>query len=272
MPPVSRPASASDLYGLALEQFTDERNALARRLRQEGDREQAAEVAKLRKPTVAAWAVNQLVRTQKREFDALLKAGDALQKAQAGLLGGNVDPAALRKAADAERGARERLTAKARGLLSSEGHELQPAKLEQVSDTLHAAAIDEQSRAQVRDGCLVRELRHAGLGALGEGTGTVGAAAPRRRAADGRAAKQNSAHGAEVAQRQAAQRKAARTAEAAARRGLARAERGLRAAQERHERASSARREAEQALATASELAERARSEHQRAQRAVEEL
>ena len=202
MPPVSRPASASDLYGLPLERFTEERNALARRLRQEGDREQGAEVAKLRKPTVAAWAVNQLVRTQKREFDALLKAGDALQKAQAGLLGGDVDPAALRKAADAERGARERLTAKARGLLSSEGHELQPAKLEQVSDTLHAAAIEEQSRAQVRDGCLVRELRHVGLGALGEGAATLRASAPRRRGADGRAAEQKSGRDAEVATEQ----------------------------------------------------------------------
>lgn len=260
-----------DLYGLPLEQFTAERNALAKRLRQQGDRERAAEVAKLRKPSVAAWAVNQLVRTQKREFDALLKAGDALQQAQAGLLGGDVDPAELREAAEAERGARERLTAKARGLLSAEGHELQPAKLEQVSDTLHAAAIDEQSRAQVRDRCLVRELRHAGLGAPGEGAGTVGARAPRRRGADRQAAKPKSAADAEIAKREAARRKAARAAEAAARRDLGSAERGVRAAAERQERASRALRDAEQALATARELAERARSEHERAQRALEQ-
>jgi len=136
----------SHLYGLPLERFTDERNALAKRLRQDGRREEGAEVAKLRKPSVAAWAVNQLVRTQKRDVDALLAAGDALQKAQDDVLGGRADAGALRRAADAERAALDALTAAARGLLSSEGHELAPAKLEQVSETLHAAAIDEQAR------------------------------------------------------------------------------------------------------------------------------
>ena len=65
-----------DLYGLPLDRFTDERNALAKRLRQEGRRDEAAGVSKLRKPSLAAWAVNQLVRTQKREVSGLFKAGD----------------------------------------------------------------------------------------------------------------------------------------------------------------------------------------------------
>jgi hypothetical protein len=258
-----------DLYGLPLERFTDERNALARRLRQEGEREQAAEVAKLRKPTVAAWAVNQLVRTQKRDFNALLKAGDALQRAQAALLSGKGDPAALRDAADAERTARDGLTAKARGLLSTEGHELQPAKLEQVSDTLQAAAIDDQARAEVGEGCLVRELRHAGLGAFGVGVGaaaTSGSRGPsRRRAADQPDVKVKTAERAD-------ELKAARAAETAAGRQLERAQRQLRVAEERHERIASELRDAEQALDTASELADEAEREHQRAERALEEL
>ena len=104
------------LYGLPLERFTAERNALAKQLRQEGERDRAAEVAKLQKPSVAAWAVNQLVRTQQRDVTALFKAGDALQKAQADVLAGRGDAGSLRTAADAERAALDGLTAKARGL------------------------------------------------------------------------------------------------------------------------------------------------------------
>ena len=54
-----------ELYGLPLDRFVAERAALAKSLRSEGQREQADQVAKRRKPSVAAWAVNQLVRTQR---------------------------------------------------------------------------------------------------------------------------------------------------------------------------------------------------------------
>ena len=60
-----------ELYGLPLDRFTPERNALARELRNLGERERGAEVAALRKPSVAAWAVNQLARTQKRSIGEL---------------------------------------------------------------------------------------------------------------------------------------------------------------------------------------------------------
>jgi len=153
-----------DLYGLPLERFTDERNALARELRRAGRADEASEVAGLRKPSLAAWAVNQLVRTQRRQVAALFKAGDALQDAHSKLLAGRGDSAKLRKAADAERAAVARLTEKARGLLSADGHELNAARLEQVSETLHAAALDDHARNQVQDGCVTRELRHVGLG------------------------------------------------------------------------------------------------------------
>ena len=47
---------ARDLYGLPLERFVPERTALGKALRSEGKREEAAAVAKLVKPSVAAWA------------------------------------------------------------------------------------------------------------------------------------------------------------------------------------------------------------------------
>jgi hypothetical protein len=245
----------SDLYGLPLERFTPERNALATQLRQEGRRDQAAEVARLRKPSLAAWAVNQLVRTQKREVGVLFKAGDALQKAQADVLAGEGDAASLRKAADAERAALDKLAGKARGLLSSEGHALAQTKLEQVSETLHAAAIDEEARQQVREGCLERELRHVGLGSLGAAD-----AGSRRREAPRRAR-----------DRVAERRKAARQAEAAARRAAELADRTLRSAQQRRDSAAAQLEDAEQRLGAALKAADEAARLHDQAQAALDE-
>ena len=221
-----------DLYGLPLDRFVAERGALAKSLRADGKRDEAAEVAKLRKPSVAAWAVNQLVRTQSREVKALFKAGDQLQRAQADLLAGKGDAGKLRAAAEREREAVDELTEAARGLLSSEGHELAQATLDRVSDTLHAAALDEDARGAVQDGCVVRELRHVGLGAFGE----LAAAPP--------APKQDEA-----------KRKAAEKAEAERRRIIERANRAVETAQARRDRAADALREAEDALARARQSA-----------------
>ncbi len=173
-----------ELYGLPLERFTEERNALVKGLRKGGRREEATEVSNLRKPSVAAWAVNQLVRTQRRDVASLFEAGDALREAQSQLLSGRGEADALRDAVEAERVAVDQLTQRARGLLSSEGHELTVATLQRVSETLNAAALDEDLRAQVSDGCLVRELHHVGLGRLVPSRpGARGKSASKKRAA-----------------------------------------------------------------------------------------
>ena len=70
---------ADRLYGLPLDEFTRERDALARRLRGEGERDGAAEVAALRKPVLAAWVVNQLARRRKAEMRELLQAAKAVK-------------------------------------------------------------------------------------------------------------------------------------------------------------------------------------------------
>jgi hypothetical protein len=251
----------SDLYSLPLEQFTGQRNELAKALRREGRRDEAATVSKLRKPSAAAWAVNQLVRTQRREVGSLFEAGDALQKAQSDLLAGQTQPGALRDAVDAERTAVDELTEKARGLLSSDGHELTQATLERVSETLHAAALDADARAAVSDGRLERELRHVGLGALEAGP------APRRRP---RARKAGA--GSRERDQKADQVKAARRAEAEARDQWERATATLREAEKRRERAAGELREAEQAVREARRREVQAAREHQRAKRGLDRL
>ena len=85
-------AAADDtarLYGLPLDEFTAERDALAKRLRADGERDEAALVKKLRKPSVPAWAVNQAVRKDKRAAKALLRAGECLANAQEAMLSGS---------------------------------------------------------------------------------------------------------------------------------------------------------------------------------------
>jgi hypothetical protein len=250
-----------DLYGLPLEQFTERRNVLAKELRREGRRDEAAAVSKLRKPSVAAWAVNQLIRTQRRDIETLFSAGDALQQAQADLLAKRGDAAVLRRAVETERDAIRTLAEKARGLLDSDGHELTTTRLEQVTETLHAAALDGEARARVSDGCLDRELRHVGLGAF-DAT-SPGPRTPRKRDA-GRESASRQRHGAEL--------KAARQAEAAARRKLERAEREQQAAERRRERAEVELRDAEQALLAARELAAEAESELGEARRRLDDL
>ena len=194
---------ADDLYGLPLDQFVAERSALAKALRKDKQRDEATAVAGLRKPSVAAWAVNQLVRTQKKATKELFAAGDALRSAQEDLLAGKGDGRKLRAANEREREARNALTDLARGLLSADGHEPSDAVIERVGDTLHAAALDEGAREQVRDGRLERELRHAALG-LGE---DVFAATPAPRARPAAPASGNKAKAADAGESKPAERK-----------------------------------------------------------------
>jgi hypothetical protein len=238
------PSDADELYGLAFDEFIPARNALARELRGAGRREEAGEVAALRKPSVAAWAVNQLVRTQRRAFDELLAAGDALRAAHDDVLAGRGDSGALRDAVARERDAVAALTGLARGLLTSEGHELSPTIIERVSDTLHAAALEDDARASVREGRLERELRHVGLGMA---PGAVRARVRSRQPKP--AAKPEPPRD--------------RAAEREARRRLERATRAVATARERRDKAAAALDEAEDALSAA----ERERADAERALR-----
>jgi hypothetical protein len=177
---------ADDLYGLPLDAFVPERDALAKRLRADGRRGAADEIKALRKPSVAAWAVDQVVRTQPKEARALWQAGDALIAAQEALLAGTGDAAALRTAVEDERAAVDGLLEAARGLLTGEGRDLGETTIERVRETLHAGAIDAEARADVAAGRAVRERAHAGLGPFGAAPEAAPAA---RRSSGGGAAR-----------------------------------------------------------------------------------
>jgi hypothetical protein len=158
------PQEAVDrLYGLALGAFVPERDAMAKELRGAGRREEATAVKALAKPTVAAWAVNQAVRSQGKAASALWKAGDALAATQEAVLGGKGSGTDLRAAAEDERLAVEALVDAARGLLTTSGGDLSEATIERVRETLHAAAIDPDARDEVAAGHATRERAPRGL-------------------------------------------------------------------------------------------------------------
>jgi hypothetical protein len=162
---VDLPKDADRLYELPLEDFVGERDALARDLRDAGDRDAAATVKKLHKPSRAAWAVNQLVRSQPKARQALVEAAEASQSAASRL----PDPEAaddLRLAASAGRRAVSELMSAARGLVSKDGKSLGEGPLRGVEDTLHAALADPEIRAEVAEGRLTRERQTVGFPGL----------------------------------------------------------------------------------------------------------
>ena len=161
-----------DLYGAPLEEFVPRRDALAKALKAGGDKEGAAAVKKLPKPTRAAWAVNRLVREQPAEVRALLDAGEALEGAQQQLLKG-ADREVLRGAADAARRLVEALAAEA----DADG-----ATQDKVRATLHAATVDGDVREEIaararREGARGGRVRRAGGDRAAAGRGGAGARA-----------------------------------------------------------------------------------------------
>lgn len=167
----------AELYGLDPKDFVPARNDLARRLRKAGDRGAAAEVAKLRRPSPAAWAVNQLARRHRSEVEELVRLGEALRAAQDGALSG-ARPGDLRQAGRARRDAVSRLAATAEAFLEERGGGA-GVHAREVAATLEAASLDAEAATAVLAGRLSEELRPpSGFGAF-DPSDTVAPPAPR---------------------------------------------------------------------------------------------
>jgi len=153
------------LYALPLEEFTAERDELAKRLRTNGDRDAATAVKALKKPSVAAWAVNQVRRDRPDDVRRLLEITEELHRVYAGLSSAGARER-LGDAADMQRDLIRSLVRCAEQLLEAGGHSANEQTLGKVADTLRAAALDDELREQVAVGRVVKEERAAGLGPL----------------------------------------------------------------------------------------------------------
>jgi hypothetical protein len=78
---------ADELYGLTPEEFTPARNARAKEAKAGGDKDLAAQITALRKPSVLAWLANALARQRPDEVGSMLDLGEALREASATLSG-----------------------------------------------------------------------------------------------------------------------------------------------------------------------------------------
>ncbi len=149
-------AAAADLdrlYALPLDRFTDERNALARSLREEGKRDEAEAVKQLRKPSLAVWTANRLARGRPDDARVLVRAAERLAR-------GETD-------ADADfRSALDALAGAAPAVLEEAGRRPTGSLLDSVASTLRAAAADADARADLLKGRLTREPEATGFEAM----------------------------------------------------------------------------------------------------------
>src|SRR4051812_35048981 len=152
---------ADELYGSALAEFTARRNDRAKEVRAAGDRELAALVGKLPKPSVAAWAANLLVRERADQIGDVLSLGAMLREAQEDL-----DPDALRTLTRQRRQLVAALGREAARVASSRGQQLSAAAVEEVEQTLQAAMTDPAAADALRTGRLVRSLTGTGVEAV----------------------------------------------------------------------------------------------------------
>ncbi len=148
-------AVADELYGLPLPEFTPARDA---RVKEFKGTPLAAEVKALRKPSLAAWVVNLLVRREAAQVDQVLSVGAALREAQAAMSAGE-----LRALTKQRRQVTAAVTTQARRLAGEEGVKVTEAVAEQVEATLTAAMVDAECGRAVRSGLLVAALRTTGV-------------------------------------------------------------------------------------------------------------
>jgi hypothetical protein len=76
-----------ELFAAPREEFTALRDTRVKQARTEGDTELVGQLKRLRKPTVAAWLVNQVSRAHPEDVERLAKVGDALRAAHHALAG-----------------------------------------------------------------------------------------------------------------------------------------------------------------------------------------
>jgi hypothetical protein len=152
-------AIADELYALPLAEFTPARDAKAKELK--ADKDLAATVKKLKRPSVAAWVVNLFVRREAEQVEQVIAVGAALREAQEGM-----DGAELRALTRQRRQLTSAVTEQARTLAREEDLKMTQSVADQVEATLTAAMLDPACAEAVRSGLLTAALRSTGVDAV----------------------------------------------------------------------------------------------------------
>lgn len=147
-------AEIDRLYQVPLGEFTAARNALAKARGAAG-----AAIKALEKPSLAAWAVNQLYWQERGTYDRLLAAAVAMRKAHVRAISGRTADIATTEAA--HNSARRTAADLTRRLIEAAGDKATPATLDAVAETLQALPSDDAV-----PGRLTRPLKPLGFAAL----------------------------------------------------------------------------------------------------------
>jgi hypothetical protein len=158
----------AQLYAVPPADFTATRNRLVTELRRAGRAEEARRVARLRKPSIALWAVNQLAGVDRTALASFIDAVERLRRTQLR------DPHEAGNALHAQRAALDALVMRARDLLERSGLTASRSLLRRVADTLLGAAIDRQRADALRRRALTEELPAPGFEAF-SGANVAGA-------------------------------------------------------------------------------------------------
>jgi len=124
------------LFKLPLAEFTGARNSLAARLKREGRANDSNFVKALVKPSISAWAVNQLYWKHRETFDRLLSASQRFRQSQNSHTAAKI--ADLRGSLGARGEAISHLLDLAAVLLREAGHNPTPDTMHRIMTTLEA--------------------------------------------------------------------------------------------------------------------------------------
>jgi hypothetical protein len=147
----------SYLYRGPPQEFTKRRDELASRLKQEGRTEDSNQVRSCKRPTVAAWAVDQLTHESTSRIKELARIVTALSK--------ETSPAKVRQLVDARHGLIATLSADAQRILQEHGTPPSPQVESQITQTLVSATSSEDIEQLLR-GTLAKPLSGSGFAGI----------------------------------------------------------------------------------------------------------
>ncbi|MFF7772385.1 hypothetical protein ACFZC7_38570 [Streptomyces massasporeus] len=147
---------ADELYALRPEEFTAARASAVASARTAGDRELAERIRALRKPSLAAWVSNLLVRSSPGEVEPLLRLGEGLRQAHQDL-----DGTQLRELSRRQHALIRALSLQARQLAKEAGHPIGESVQREVENTLHAVLADPEAAQAWAGGRLAKPLSAA---------------------------------------------------------------------------------------------------------------
>lgn len=185
MPADRREELLGRLLSVPLDGFVEQRNALVREVRSAGDRETAAWLASLRRPSPGVWALDQVANRDPARVLGLIDVGDQLAGAQARAMRGDSDAAAeMRELSGSLKRAVDDVVRQAGEVLRDAGHGVSTDTMLGMATTLrNAIASDEEVRHQLAAGLLLQPVESTAD--FGFVAAAVGPARPELRVLDG---------------------------------------------------------------------------------------